>query len=409
MEYGTDVNDKQKDIIKSAFLDPSSPVAYSSLEKVFQQCKSVIKGLTRGDVANVLSTEPEFTQYRKPKRVKGRKTIFRSSIPFKETAIDLNECGSISSKNKNVRYLFVFQDILTKYLIVIPIRSKNTESIRDGFDQFFSNPVVNKRKGVIFWSDQEAAVKANEQYLQNSYQAQVWYAKTLNKTKSVHAELSIRTLSSRINRYMSYIGKMTFIDKLQDIVSGINNCVRPELNGKSPATVIQNKKLMHDLLKQKIQEEIAREKKISGKKIAFRINDMVLPLNWPTTLFKKDFLPKFDNVPRKVIGIKLSVPPLYILEGLPKLRFYASQLSLVKRGSDIFSEKINKQKPQQDSRVKYKLIKTRLDPERKTRSGTILSYAKSYQLQDNKSNNTEWVNEQTYNTLLKKNQIIKDV
>ena len=136
---------------------------------------------------------------------------------------------------------------------------------------------------------------------------------------------------------------------------------------------------------------------------------MVLPLNWPTTLFKKDFLPKFDNVPRKVIGIKLSVPPLYILEGLPKLRFYASQLSLVKRGSDIFSEKINKQKPQQDSRVKYKLIKTRLDPERKTRSGTILSYAKSYQLQDNKSNNTEWVNEQTYNTLLKKNQIIKDV
>ena len=409
MENGTEANDKQKDIIKSAFLDPSSPAAFSSLERVYQLCKSVIKGLTRGTVANVLSTEPEFTQYKKPKRVKGRKTIFRSSIPFSETAIDLSECGAISSKNGGVRYLFVFQCILSKYLIVIPLRSKNTESIRDGFNQFFSNPIINKRKGIIFWSDKEAAVKANEHYLEKTYQAQVWYAKTLSKTKSIFAEISIRSLSSRINRYMSYIGKMTFINKLQDIVSGINNCARAELNGKSPVFVIQNESSMRALLKQKIQEEIARENKKVGKTPVYRISDLVLPLNWPTTLFKKDFIPKFNSTPRKILEIKLSQPPLYILEGLPKLRFYASQLSLVKRGSDIFSEKINKQKSQQDSRVKYKLIKTRLDPERKTRSGTILSYAKFYQLQDNISKQSEWVDEKTYNSLLQKNQIIQDV
>lgn len=407
MDHRTKVNDEQKDIIKSAFLDPVSPVAFSNLERVYQQCKSVIKGLTRGDVVNVLSAEPEFTQYRKPKRVKGRKTIFRSSIPFAETAIDLSECGAIASKNGGIRYLFVFQCILCKYLIVVPLRSKNTESIRDGFDQFFSNPVVNKRKGVIFWSDQEAAVKANEQYLLNSYQAKVWYAKTLSKTKSIFAEISIRSLTSRINRYMSYIGKMTFINKLQDIVTGINNCKRAELNGRSPESVIRNKSFMHDLLKQKIQEEIAREKG-PKKPVKYRIGDLVLPLNWPSTLFKKDFLPKFDSTAREILEVKPSQPPLYVLKGLPKLKFYGSQLSLVKRGSDIFSEKINKQKPQQDSRVKYKLIKTRLDPERKTRSGTILSYAKFYQLRDNISGKTEWVNERDYDILIKKNQIIKD-
>ena len=95
---------------------------------------------------------------------------------------------------------------------------------------------------------------------------------------------------------------------------------------------------------------------------------------------------------------------MYTLEGLPNFRFYKSQLSLVKRGSQIFSEKINKQEPQESSRQKFKLIKTRLDEDRKTRNGKVLSYAKFYQI-ENSEKKKDWIDEKAYQSLLEKDQI----
>ena len=119
---------------------------------------------------------------------------------------------------------------------------------------------------------------------------------------------------------------------------------------------------------------------------------------------KNRFCRNSSPPPRKVVSIKLSIPVMYTLEGLPNFRFYKSQLSLVKRGSQIFSEKINKQEPQESSRQKFKLIKTRLDEDRKTRNGKVLSYTKFYQIEDSKKKK-DWIDEKAYQSLLEKDQI----
>ena len=173
----------------------------------------------------------------------------------------------------------------------------------------------------------------------------------------------------------------------------------------TPEFLAHSPESMRKLLKEKIQEEIQREKDTNRKTPEYRIGDSVLAKNWPPSLFRKNFLPKFQPQPRKIVGIKLSTPVLYILEGLPNLRFYKQQLSLIKRGSKIFEEKLNKQKPSVSSRPVYKLIKTRLDPDRQTRNGKILSYAKFYQLKDPVENKLDWVDKKTYQSLLEKDQI----
>ena len=399
------VTKEQQDIIKAAFLDPRSPSAYSSPDKVYQQCKSLIKNLTKGTVTNVLSSEPEFTQFRRYKRVLGRKTIFRSSKIFSETAFDLLDIHALFGNNDKVKFLAIYQCILSKFLIVIPIYSKTAEQIKSAFDQFYKNPLVNERKGIIIWSDKEPGLKSIEPYLKKKYETQIWHSKTLNSAKSIFAELSVASVSNRIYRYLSHIGKTRYIDQLPNIIFGLNNQKKKELNGMTPEFLAHSPESMRKLLKQKIQEEIQREKDTNRKTPEYRIGDSVLAKNWPPSLFRKNFLPKFQPQPRKIVGIKLSTPVLYILEGLPNLRFYKQQLSLIKRGSKIFEEKLNKQKPSVSSRPVYKLIKTRLDPDRQTRNGKILSYAKFYQLKDPVENKLDWVDEKTYQSLLEKDQI----
>ena len=400
------VNEQERDLIRSAFLDPASPVAYTSLQRVYEKCKSLIHGLTKGTVAHVLSAEPEYTQHRNFKAVDGRKTIYRSPIPFHEVAIDLMEVGSIKNSNSGIRFLFIFQGILSKYLIVVPIKSKTTESIRSGFDKFYSHPLINGKKGIIYWSDREAGIRANESYLHHKYDASVWYSNSLNKAKSVFAENQIRYLSSRLYRYLSYVGKTKYLSNLQNIVDGMNNSTKKSLYGQSPASVVKDATAMKKLLKQKIKEELLREKKNTGKMPYLRIGDLVLTKHWPPSLFRKNFLPKFQSQPRLVTGIKLSIPYMYSVQGLP-FKFYRGQLSLVKRGSQIFQEKLNKQKPQTHSRRQYKLIRTKLDPDRQTRNGKILSYVKSYEIKDLQDNSTEWLNEKEYQNLKDKEQIVQ--
>ena len=399
-----EVTQEQKDIVKSAFLDPKSAAAYSSVEKVYRQCKEYIKGLTRGTVSNILSTEPEFTQHRRFKAEKGRKIVYRSSIPFHETGIDLCDVHNLSSKNANVKFLFLFQCTLSRYLIVIPLRSKSSESIRYGFEQFYAHPFVHGKKGVIFWSDKESGVKSNEAWLKQVYDATVIHSKSLSQTKSILIEIAVKQLTNRLMRFLSHLGQITYLDHLKDIVDGINSSPRKELYMKSAKEVVNDPSAMRLLLKRKINEEITRESKNAGKTPFYRIGDLVLAKNWPPSLFKKSFLPKFQPTPRKVVSIKLSIPVMYTLEGLPNFRFYKSQLSLVKRGSQIFSEKINKQEPQESSRQKFKLIKTRLDEDRKTRNGKVLSYAKFYQIEDSKKKK-DWIDEKAYQSLLEKDQI----
>ena len=46
---------------------------------------------------------------------------------------------------------------------------------------------------------------------------------THNEGKSVIAERFIRTLKSRVNKYMTSISKSVYIDKVDDIVNGYSN------------------------------------------------------------------------------------------------------------------------------------------------------------------------------------------
>ena len=133
--------------------------------------------------------------------------------------VDLADMQLLSKYNKGIRFLLCVIDIFSKYAWVFPLKDKKGISIVKAFQSILkqSNSKPNK-----IWVD-----KRSEFY--NAYFKKwlrdndiVMYS-THNEGKSVVAERFIRTLKSKIYKYMTSVSKNVYIDKLDDIVDEYNN------------------------------------------------------------------------------------------------------------------------------------------------------------------------------------------
>ena len=125
----------------------------------------------------------------------------------------------ISKFNKEFRFLLCVIDIFSKYAWVVPLKDKKGISIVDAFQKILDD---SNRKPNKIWVD-----KGSEFY-NNSFKK--WLKDNdiemyliHNEGKSVVAERSIRTLKTKIYKYMTSVSKNVYIDKLDDMVNEYNN------------------------------------------------------------------------------------------------------------------------------------------------------------------------------------------
>ena len=125
----------------------------------------------------------------------------------------------ISKFTKGFRFLLCVIDIFSKYVWVVPLKDKKGVSIVDAFQKILDD---SNRKPNKIWVD-----KGSEFY-NNSFKK--WLKDNdiemyliHNEGKSVVAERFIKTLMTKIYRYMTSISKNVYIDKLDDLVNEYNN------------------------------------------------------------------------------------------------------------------------------------------------------------------------------------------
>ena len=130
--------------------------------------------------------------------------------------VDLADIKLLSKYNKGIRFLLFVIDIFSKYAWVVPLKDKKGISIVKASQNILKQS-NSKRKPNKIWVD-----KGSEFY--NAYFKKwlrdnniVMYS-THNEGKSVVAERFIRTLKSKIYKYMTSISKNVYIDKLDNIV-----------------------------------------------------------------------------------------------------------------------------------------------------------------------------------------------
>ena len=115
---------------------------------------------------------------------------------FKDSiwAADLAEMGSLSSKNKNVKYLLCVIDVFTKYAWVKPLKDKKGKTVLNAFMEIVNE---SNRKPNKLWVDQgrEFYNKLMQEWLDNN---DILMYSTHNEGNSVIAERFIKTLKAKI-------------------------------------------------------------------------------------------------------------------------------------------------------------------------------------------------------------------
>ena len=124
---------------------------------------------------------------------------------------------------------------------------------------------------------------------------------THNEVKSVVAERFIRTLKSKIYKYMTSISKNVYIDKLDDIVNGYNNTYHTTIKTK-PIDVKDN-------------TYINTSKKINNKDPKFIVGDHVRISKYKN-IFAKEYMPNWGEEVCVIKKFKNTVPWTYVINDL---------------------------------------------------------------------------------------------
>ena len=124
----------------------------------------------------------------------------------------------LNKYNKGIRFLLCVIDIFSKYAWVVPLKEKKGISIVKALLILKQS----NRKPKKIWVDKESEFY-NAYFKKWLRDNDIVMYSTHNEVKSVVAEIFIRTLKSKIYKYMTSISKNVYIDKLDDIVDEYNN------------------------------------------------------------------------------------------------------------------------------------------------------------------------------------------
>ena len=141
----------------------------------------------------------------------------------------------ISNFNTGFIFLLCVIDSFSKYAWIVTLKHKKVVSIVDAFQKILDK---SGRKPNKIWVDKGSEFYNNsfKKWLKDN---DIEMYSTHNEGKSVVAERFIRTLKTKIYKYMTLVSKIVCIDKLDGIVDEYNNTYHRTIKMK-PAVVKDN-------------------------------------------------------------------------------------------------------------------------------------------------------------------------
>ena len=188
------------------------PAAYGSTKNLHKSTK-----LKPSNVKLFLEGKNAHTKYKK----------YRNRFPtLTVIAYDINEIWSLdlvyvdklAKEIKDVKYLLIAVDCLSRYLRVEPLKSKYATTNAD----LFRKMTKSKRPKKV-WVDAGTEFKGSFSTLCQKNEIEVY--KTFREKKSAFAERNIRSLKNLIYKYLEDKGTYSYINQLQSFLQTINSRV----------------------------------------------------------------------------------------------------------------------------------------------------------------------------------------
>ena len=267
------------------------PAAYGSIKNLQKSTK-----LKPSKVKLFLEVKNAHTKHKK----------YRKRFPtLKVIAYDINEIWSLdlayvdklAKKNKDVKYLLVAVDCLSRYLRVEPLKSKYATTTADAFKKM----IRNKRPKKV-WVDAGTEFKGSFSTLCQKNDIEVY--KTFSEKKSAFAEKNIRSLKNLIYKYLEDKWTYSYFNQLQSFVQAINSRVKRVTILASNKVTKKDVPYLISLFFNDSAKLVRRPKFYVGDFV--RISKADLP-------FRKGYKQTFTNEVFEIYDIPTTNPPTYSL------------------------------------------------------------------------------------------------
>jgi hypothetical protein len=125
------------ELFKEIYSDPKQPGSFGGAEKLKYGVEKV-NGVEvkERDAQNWLAKKDTYTRFRSSRKNFKRNPIIVAHIDAQWQG-DLADVSNLSRNNKGVRFLLVLIDILSKFIWVEPLKTKNGEDVLAGFKRIF--------------------------------------------------------------------------------------------------------------------------------------------------------------------------------------------------------------------------------------------------------------------------------
>jgi hypothetical protein len=220
-----------EEIFEQVYTNPRDPGSFGGAEKLRRSLKKLKYHATIKSVKEWLQQRETYTKHRQARKNFKRNPVIATHIDAQWQG-DLAEVGNKASSNDGVRYLLILIDVVSKYLWVQPLKSKNGPTVLEGFKELFSR--IDRRPGKLQTDD-------GKEFLYHGVQAflkenNIGFFTLKSDKKAALAERVIRTLKEKLWRYMHENHTWRYIDVLQDLVASYNDTYHASIK-RSPSEV----------------------------------------------------------------------------------------------------------------------------------------------------------------------------
>ena len=319
------------------YYNPKRSGALGGVERLYHDVKKDGKyDISRAQLKKWLMKQDTYTLHKQARRRYKRNRVIVGGID-ELWQMDLADMQAVSNENDGYRYLLICIDVFSKYLWVIPLKTKTGPALVTAFRKILESgrkpEKIQTDQGTEFFNKHfKALMKKEEIHLYNTY----------NETKASIVERVIRTLKTRMWRYFTAKKTMRYIDILQDLVDSYNRSKHRSIQ-KKPINVTQKneREVWHTLYAD--SEEDEKERPVNYK---FEVGDQVR-ISKMKRRFENGYLPNFS---KEIFTVSQQIPrhpPVYKLKDYDQEElsgtFYNEELQKVIKEDDVYEvEKVLK-------------------------------------------------------------------
>lgn len=271
--------------LEKIYFDPAHPDSFAGPVRLYQAVKKEGKyKISHSQIKRWIQKQESYSRNKGVKRRFERSKVIVAGIDDQFDA-DLASFISYADENDGYRYLLAVIDIFSRYAWVEPIKDKTSQEMIRAFDKILSEGRIPKRLRTD--AGREFTSAAFQDYLNTK---EIVHFTTHSEKQANYVERFIKTLKSRLYRYLIESNSARYIDVLPKIVDSYNKTWHSGIRSEPVNVTKRNERQLWWQMYWPKESYVKRRKKRKRIPFEFRVGDRVR-----TSYTRKPFQREYDT------------------------------------------------------------------------------------------------------------------